>query len=118
MPGQNAAMHALIVDDEPEVRRMLASALKRVGFTCHTAPDGDLGLQTIVRQPIDLLVTDLRMPIKHGHRLVVDVFKQAHPPMIVVVTALTEFAIVADLVKRGVADVVLKPFDPGLCAVK
>lgn len=118
MLDQNSAMHALIVDDEPEVRRMLASALKRVGFTCHTAPDGDLGLKAIVLQPIELLVTDLRMPIKHGHRLVVDVFKQVHPPMIVVVTALTEFAIIADLIKRGVSDVVPKPFDPSLCAVK
>ncbi|GMW02197.1 MAG: hypothetical protein AMXMBFR84_33330 [Candidatus Hydrogenedentota bacterium] len=118
MPDQNSAMHALVVDDEPAVRRILASALKRVGFTCHTAPDGELGLQAIVRQPIELLVTDLRMPNKHGHRLVVDVFDQVHPPMIVVITAVTEFAIVADLLKRGVADVVLKPFDSGFCAAK
>lgn len=111
-------MHALIVDDEPEVRRILAHALKRVGFTCHTAPDGDLGLQAILRQPIELLVTDLRMPIKHGHRLVVDVFKQVHPPMIVVITAVAEPAIVADLIERGVSDVVQKPFDSGFCAVK
>jgi response regulator RpfG family c-di-GMP phosphodiesterase len=118
MPPKPKRFEALIVDDDPDVRRTLSSALKAVGFRCDTAADGEHARQMLVVQNPDLLVTDLRMPILHGHRLVVDVFGRKNPPMVVVVTGLVEPAIASDLMLRGVADLVLKPFDAAVCAAK
>jgi len=118
MPTKDKRYSALIVDDDPEVRRTLSTALKSVGFQCDTASDGEHARKMLVVQSPDLLVTDLRMPIRHGHRLVVDVFDRKSPPMVVVVTGLVEPAIASDLVLRGVADLVLKPFDAQVCAAK
>lgn len=118
MPSTPKRFEALIVDDDPEVRRTLSSALKAVGFRCDTAADGEHARQMLITQSPDLVVTDLRMPILHGHRLVVDVFERPSPPMVVVVTGLVEPAIASDLILRGVADLVLKPFDAAVCAAK
>lgn len=118
MPPKEKRYSALIVDDDPEVRRTLSSALKAVGFLCDTASDGEHARKILAVQNPDLLVTDLRMPIRHGHRLVVDVFERKTPPMVVVVTGLVEPAIASDLILRGVSDLVLKPFDAQVCAAK
>lgn len=119
MAKNHGRFRALIVDDDPEVRRSLSSALKAVGFLCETAADGEHARKMLVTQSPDLIVTDLRMPIRHGHRLVVDVFeRKSPPPMVVVVTGLVEPAIASDLVLRGVADLVLKPFDANVYAAK
>ncbi len=118
MPQKEKRYSALIVDDDPEVRRTLSTALKAVGFLCDTASDGEHARKILVVQNPDLLVADLRMPIRHGHRLVVDVFERKSPPMVVVVTGLVEPAIASDLILRGVADLVLKPFDAQVCAAK
>lgn len=118
MAPKESHYRALIVDDDPEIRRTLSSALRVVGFECETASDGEHARQMMVVQNHDLLVTDLRMPVRHGHRLVVDVFERKSPPMVVVITGLVEPAIASDLVLRGVADLVLKPFDAPVYAAK
>ena len=65
MSSKPKRFDALVVDDDPEVRRSLSSALKAVGIRCDTAADGEHARQMMVTQSPDLLVTDLRMPIHH-----------------------------------------------------
>lgn len=110
--------HALVVDDDPDVRRTLSRALRNLGFSCNTASDGEMARKDMIVHPPDLLVTDLRMPVRHGHRLVVETMERSSPPLVVVVTGLVEPAIAYDIIARGVLDVTLKPFDAGVCAAK
>jgi CheY-like chemotaxis protein len=61
----------LVVDDEPQLLEIFASWLAAAG--CHnvyTAADGEEALAVLKRAPIDLLVTDVRMPIMDGIALV------------------------------------------------
>lgn len=118
MSNEEKVYHALVVDDDPDIRRVVTRALKAVGFSCDSASDGEFARQKLNLTKTDLLVTDLRMPVRHGHRLIVDVFGRIAPPMVVVITGLVEPAIASDLVMRGVADLVLKPFDPIVLAAK
>lgn len=52
----------LVVDDEPQVREIVASYLEREGFTVRTAADGTEALVELARQRADLVVLDLMLP--------------------------------------------------------
>ena len=103
------AYRALVVDDEAQVRALTTRALRREGFTCDPAADGLEAQQKLGQQRYDVMVTDLRMPHMHGHKLIAGVLAQPHPPMIVVLTAVAEPKIIEDLYQRGVEDIAFKP---------
>ena len=66
-------MHrALVVDDEPQVRELTSRALARYRFQCDQACDGEEALEACNRVAYDAVVTDLRMPRRHGHSLAVE----------------------------------------------
>ena len=52
----------LVIDDDEEMRDMLARRLTRRGFTVATASDAMEGLQTILKEPIELVLLDHMMP--------------------------------------------------------
>ncbi len=62
----------LLVEDEPAVRMLLAEALERAGYLVRQARNGEeaLALFEAHKESIDLLVTDLRMPLMGGADLV------------------------------------------------
>ena len=62
MPGQ----HLLIVDDEDNLRSMLAAALQHHGFTVTTADNGRVALDMITKERPDLVLLDVMMPDLDG----------------------------------------------------
>jgi CheY-like chemotaxis protein len=61
----------LLVDDEPDLLDIFGTWLERAGFgRVYTAKDGEAALAVIKEHPIDLLVTDVRMPVMDGITLV------------------------------------------------
>src|SRR6202790_4311258 len=56
----------LVVEDEAKMRRLLELQLGEEGFTVHSAADAEAGLQLLVREKPDLVVTDLRLPGMSG----------------------------------------------------
>ncbi|MFG0287352.1 MAG: HDOD domain-containing protein, partial [Rhodopirellula sp. JB044] len=110
--------HALVVDDDPIVRRMVSFALAQEGFHCRSANDGQDALSQLSEYAYDLLVTDLRMPKKHGHSLAVDVLSKGLCPTIIVHTSVGDARLAKDLIIRGVHDVVYKPTDYETFAAK
>ena len=60
----------LVVDDEPDQRFMLRRIFERAGHEVAEADDGAAALRAITRQPPDLLVTDMMMPIMEGEELI------------------------------------------------
>jgi len=65
----------LVVDDEPDVRRYLATILGDAGFDVRTAGDGEEALAAIQADPPDLISLDLIMPRRSGHRLLYELKK-------------------------------------------
>jgi len=61
--------YVLVVDDEPDVRAYLRSALEDAGFLVGTACDGQEALELIRREPPDLISLDLVMPRHSGVKL-------------------------------------------------
>jgi HD-like signal output (HDOD) protein/FixJ family two-component response regulator len=100
---------ALIVDDESISRKMMAFALTQEGFACDNAEDGDEAALLCRNHSYDLVVTDLIMPNRNGHTLVVDLLAGKARPVVIVHTSVDDSRITKDLLARGVDDVVYKP---------
>jgi DNA-binding response OmpR family regulator/HD-like signal output (HDOD) protein len=109
---------ALVVDDELIIRSLVAKALDKEGFDCDTAADGEDATRRSAATHYDLVITDLRMPNKHGYALVVDVLNVQRRPTIIVHTGVTEPKLAKDLFSRGVDDIVYKPIDAALLAAR
>ena len=71
-PGDLPSATILLVEDEPAVRRLVATSLTRAGYRVLEAADGLQGMELFEAhaEAIDLLITDLRMPEMDGESLV------------------------------------------------
>ncbi|MFM7320635.1 MAG: response regulator [Armatimonadota bacterium] len=82
---------ALVVDDDPATRSLLARILEKVGWSVREAADGRSAMEQVVAQPPDLILLDLVMPGMDGFEFVTELRK--HPEYsgvpVVVVTAMT-----------------------------
>ncbi len=116
--ASNQVFHALVVDDDVVVRRMVSFALQQEGFVCDSATDGMQARVLMDNREYDLLVTDLRMPNQHGHALAVDVLARESRPQIMVHTSVDDPRLTKDLIVRGVDDVVYKPANYAAFAAK
>jgi len=102
---------ALVVDDERDMRWLLAGLLRDQGFEVVEAEDGAAALEQIAREVPDVVLLDLRMPGLDG----IQVLEQAravdpHMP-VVIVTAYGDLCSAVRAVRLGASDFLSKPFD-------
>ena len=62
--------HVLIVDNEPNVIRVLQLMLERAGHRVSSAPNGEIALAQVLAEAPDALITDIQMPRMNGRELV------------------------------------------------
>lgn len=79
----------LIVDDEPNIAYALAMVLEDEGHRVHTAQNGAEALTLLARQPIDLILSDVMMPVVDGHRLVEELRNRGDTTPILLMSAAT-----------------------------
>ena len=102
----------LIVDDEANMRRVLEALLRRQGYRTLVASDGEAALDVLSEEPVDAVVTDLRMPHMNGLELL-EAARQRHPAVpIVLLTAHGTVGSAVEALKQGAFDYLTKPFDP------
>jgi CheY-like chemotaxis protein len=69
-PAARTELRVLVVDDHPEVRAMLEDMVRALGIDhVLTAGDGRQALDCVMSQPVDLVITDLAMPVMDGLEL-------------------------------------------------
>src|SRR5260370_2976433 len=101
----------LIVDDEPNLRKILSAQLTRDGYDVLTAEDGEQGLQLLREHHIDLVITDLKMPKVDGMTLLKRALEEEPELPAVLVTAHGTIDTALEALKSGAFDFVTKPFD-------
>lgn len=99
----------LVVDDEPQITRVLRHSLNAHRYDVRTAADGLSALETFRDWHPDLIITDLQMPEMDGIELCREVRKTSRLPIIVLSVKGEERTKVAAL-DAGADDYVLKPF--------
>ncbi len=102
----------LIVEDRESLAQMLSQALTGAGYQVVWAKDGREGIAKLREEKVDLVLTDLKLPLKSG----LDVLHTAkeHNPLIPVIlmTAYGSIETAVKAVKEGAYDFIAKPFDP------
>ena len=73
----------LVVDDEPQITRVLKTTLQAQGYEVKTAADGEAALNLSMDWIPDLIVTDLSMPLMSGIELCRMVRERSQVPIIV-----------------------------------
>ena len=101
----------LIVDDEPNLRKILSAQLTRDGYDAMTAEDGEQGLALLAEHHIDLVITDLKMPKVDGMTLLKRALALEPELPVVVITAHGTIDTAVEALKLGAFDFVTKPFD-------
>jgi DNA-binding response OmpR family regulator len=56
----------LVIDDSPTLRKLLRFYLKKKGYSVNEANNGKVGLESITREPFDLVILDMQMPVMDG----------------------------------------------------
>ncbi len=101
----------LIVDDEPNLRKILSAQLSRDGYDVLTADDGEQGLAQLKEHHIDLVITDLKMPKLDGMTLLRRALVEEPDLPIILITAHGTIDTAVEALKAGAFDFVTKPFD-------
>ncbi|MFI4944126.1 MAG: sigma-54-dependent transcriptional regulator, partial [Burkholderiales bacterium] len=101
----------LIVDDEQSMREMLAILLKKEGLDVRSAGSRSEAAETLRRGPVDLVLTDVKLPDGDGLEILRHVKSGSPETAVVVMTAYgtSEMAVAAR--KLGAEAYILKPFD-------
>ena len=110
----------LVVDDSETVRRMLRWVLAPLGLRVLDAADGALALDVLGREPVDLVVADLNMPVMDGLELLRSMRAQpalAALPVLMLTTEARERDIQAAL-KAGASLYLQKPSTPAVIRYK
>lgn len=103
--------HVLVVDDDPQIRLLVARFLQRHSYQVSAAADGDALLDTLSRNPIDLVILDLMLPGRSGIELCREI-RAVSPVPIVMLTARSEESDRIQGLEVGADDYVTKPFSP------
>jgi|SRR5579864_3254894 len=109
MAAANGKGNILVVDDEPQITRVLKTTLASLGYATRTAADGNEALQIMKNWPPDLLITDLRMPNMDGLELCRQVRAKSQIP-IIVLSVRGEERTKVEALDAGADDYVTKPF--------
>ena len=104
----------LVVDDEPNLRKVLTALLRQEGFEVVSEPDGEAALARLRAAPsgtFDAVVTDLRMPGLDGMGLLRAATSDDPDLPVIILTAHGTVDSAVEAVKLGAFDYLEKPFD-------
>lgn len=101
----------LVVDDDENLRRLVAAYLEHEGYEVAEAPDGETALRLVEERPPDLILLDLMLPGTDGHQVSRRVSRRFDIP-ILMLTALNSETDVLSGFEAGADDYLPKPFSP------
>ena len=104
--------HILIVDDEPQITRVLRTTLSTQGYDIRIASDGEMAMEIVKDFTPDLVITDLAMPNMNGIELCRNLRRISEVPILVLSVRGEERSKVEAL-DSGADDYITKPFSTG-----
>ena len=103
----------LIVEDDAVFRELVTTILDNAGYTVVTACDGGEGLRRIQRERFDLVLCDLKMPVRSGLELFRMTLGEPAAPLFIFITAFGRVEEAVAAIKEGAFDFLSKPLkDP------
>lgn len=112
---KEAKGRVLVIDDEPEVRKIVHLALEKNGYDVVEAEDGEKAIEVIRSgdNPLltDVIICDVRMPKINGVEAVA-FFREQFPSVpIIVLTGYPDMQLATSFIKQGVMEYLVKPVE-------
>lgn len=101
----------LIIDDEVNIRKFLSISLENEGYRVLSAESGEEGLEIIERSNVNIVILDINLPGISGVRVLEEIQKLDHPPLVIVITAYGDIRMAVEVMKLGAFDYITKPFE-------
>ena len=110
IPDKAASL--LLVDDEPGILSSLRRLLRPIGYKIHTAESGKAGLDILEQEPIDLVISDMRMPEMDGAHFLEQVRKRWPATTRILLTGYADVTSTIEAINRGeIYRYIAKPWD-------
>jgi len=105
----------LIVDDEPDVRKVVRMTLEKAGYDVLEAEDGEKAIATLSEGEnnllLDVIISDIRMPNINGVEAI-KYFQQEYPgKQLIVLTGFPDMDMATSFLKKGIVDYLVKPVE-------
>ena len=108
-----ASGRVLVVDDNEVNRDLLTSWVQRMGHRVSLAADGRQAIALMQREPFDLVLLDIMMPVTNGYEVLE--YLKVEPTLchipVIVVSALDDIESVVKCIELGAEDYLTKPFN-------
>ncbi|UTC75857.1 sigma-54-dependent Fis family transcriptional regulator [Treponema sp. OMZ 792] len=101
----------LVIDDEKNIREGLAMALEDEGYGVITADNGKTGLDIALKEDVDLVITDLKMPELSGEDVLREVISKTPGVPVIVLTGHGTVETAVEAMRMGAYDFLTKPLD-------
>jgi signal transduction histidine kinase len=110
-PTIQKSARILIVDDEPNIARLLKLRLEAAGYTTAWAKDGETCMAMLPESPFSLVLLDLLMPDISGIQVLESIRSQGSDVAVIIMTAHGNENMAVECLRNGVLDYMTKPFD-------
>lgn len=111
LTNEKKQMRILVVDDEQLIRRSLSEQLTLSGHNVATAANGREALDVIKKHPVQVVITDLKMPEVSGMDLLRTLKKESPNTVVIVITGHATVDTAIDAIKEGAFDYLTKPIN-------
>lgn len=112
--SQDPKTNILVVEDEREIRELIALHLLRQGFKVTECASAEEAQSQLSKNNYSLIVLDWMLPGMSGFELLEALKKSGESPSILMVTAKTEPSEIVSGLEKGADDYITKPFDPNI----
>src|SRR5690606_37895919 len=102
----------LVIDDEEGIRLGSSRILSRMDCEVLTASRGEEALEIIERQPVSIVLLDLKMPGMDGMEVLARIRRKDESILVIVITGFAMVETAIEAMKQGAYDFVPKPFEP------
>ncbi len=110
-PRNNHPPTILIVEDDQQLRRLMLQLLKKEGFQIIEAENGEVGLECLQDQSVDLILLDLEMPVMSGVQFLTQLRQRQLEIPVVLVTGHPDGALMRDAMEYSPLLLIAKPFN-------
>lgn len=105
------SLQLLVVEDEPAIRQVVSSLLRKAGYTVDQAGDGETAMERLSKGDVDIALCDIKLPGLSG----IELLRQARTANIdtafIMMTAFASVDTAIEAIKAGAADYMIKPLN-------
>ncbi len=109
--GDSSRVDILVVEDDQDMRELVREVLSERGYCVSTAVNGKEALRALKKKSYPVVVSDLKMPVMTGEKLLDEINALASvKPFVILITAFGDIDEALRLIDRGAYDYIIKPF--------